>query len=95
MLMVRFTSKPGRGKELAQLLQPVPKDNDIDGCFGMDILENSQNQEEILIIGDGELGDWTSKVRDTLVGIQLQEIDDPFGWVITISEQTELIIRYI
>ena len=50
MLMVRITSKPGRGKELAQMLQPVPEDNDIDGCFGMDILENSSNQDEIFII---------------------------------------------
>ena len=50
MLMVRITSKPGRGKELTQLLQPVPEDNDIEGCFGMDVLENSSNQDEIFII---------------------------------------------
>ena len=50
MLMVRITSKPGRGKELAQLLQPVPKENEIDGCFGMDILQNSSDQDEIIII---------------------------------------------
>ena len=50
MLMVRITSKPGRGKELAQLIQPVPENNDIEGCFGMDVLENSSNQDEIFII---------------------------------------------
>ena len=50
MLMVRITSKPGRRKELAQLLQPVPKENEIDGCFGMDILQNSSDQDEIIII---------------------------------------------
>ena len=49
-LIVQITSKPGRGKELAQLLQPVPEDNDIDGCSGMDILKNSSNQDEIFII---------------------------------------------
>tara|TARA_Y100000590_G_scaffold129160_1_gene147675 strand:- start:502 stop:1536 length:1035 start_codon:yes stop_codon:yes gene_type:complete len=59
-------------------------------CTGTAVVVNPVGsityQEEKLIIGDGEIGDWTSKVRDTLVGIQLQEIDDPFGWVITISE---------
>ena len=34
--MVRITSKPGRGKELAQLIEPVP--------------ENNANQDEIFII---------------------------------------------
>lgn len=50
MLIVRITSKPGRGKELAQLIQPVPKDNEFDGCFGMEVLQNSSDQDEIIII---------------------------------------------
>ena len=50
MLIVRITSKPGRGNELTQLIQPVPKDNEFDGCFGMEVLQNSSDQDEIIII---------------------------------------------
>ena len=50
MLMVRITSKPGKGKELAQLLQPVPKENEIDGCSGIDVFQSTSNQDEVVII---------------------------------------------
>ena len=43
MLMVRITSKPGKGKELAQLIQPVPKENEIDGCSGIDVFLSMPN----------------------------------------------------
>ena len=50
MLVVRITSKTGKGKELAQLIQPIPEDNPIKGCFGMDVLQNTSNQDEVVII---------------------------------------------
>ena len=50
MLMVRITSKPGKSKELAQLIQPVPKENEIDGCSGIDVFQSTSNQDEVVII---------------------------------------------
>ncbi|MFT7458356.1 MAG: quinol monooxygenase YgiN [Planctomycetota bacterium] len=50
MLIVSITAKPGRGVVLAELLQPVPKDNEIGGCFGIDIFTNNAVNDEILII---------------------------------------------
>ena len=42
-------------------------------------------QGEKIVIRDGNMGPCTQRLRETLVGIQLQEIDDPFGWAIAVN----------
>lgn len=54
-LLVRITGKRGHGRALAELLKPVPKDNDIEGCLGMDVYTNTSAPDELLI-----LEHWTS-----------------------------------
>jgi branched-chain amino acid aminotransferase len=36
------------------------------------------------VIGSGKEGEITNDLRDSLLGIQLQEADDPYGWVVTV-----------
>ena len=54
-LLVTISGKPGHGKALAEMLQPVPAGNDIDGCLGMKIFVNTANADEVLI-----LEEWSS-----------------------------------
>ena len=42
-------------------------------------------QGERIVIGNGKIGPNTQRLLETLIGIQLQEIEDPFGWVIAIN----------
>ena len=42
------------------------------------------NDKEITISG-GEIGACTQKFYDTLTGIQLGNVEDPFGWVLNID----------
>ena len=42
-------------------------------------------QGERIVIGNGKMGPCTQRLRETLIGIQLQEREDPFGWVIAIN----------
>ena len=50
MLKVQIIAKLGRGQELAQLIQPVPIDNEIDGCSGIDVYVNTSSPDIIVII---------------------------------------------
>ena len=38
-------------------------------------------QGETHIINDGNMGDAATELRKTLLGIQREEIEDPYGWV--------------
>ncbi len=49
-LLVRIQAKPGHGSALTGILKPVPAENDIDGCQGMDIFANAANPDEVLIL---------------------------------------------
>ena len=49
-LLVRIEGKAGHGAALADILKPVPADNDIDGCLGMDVFANTANPDEVLIL---------------------------------------------
>ena len=42
-------------------------------------------QGERIVIGNGKMGPCTQRLRKTLIGIQLQEREDPFGWVKAIN----------
>ena len=67
MLIVKITSKSGREEELAQLIQPVPVHNDIDGCSGMEVFTNNSNPEVIMII---EYWDSVEKHKTFLSGLE-------------------------
>jgi hypothetical protein len=45
-----MTGKPGHGKEIARLIQPVPAKNDIAGCEGMDVFVNAHAPDDVLIL---------------------------------------------
>ena len=49
-LLVRIEAKPGHGGDLADILKPIPADNDIDGCLGMDVFANTASPDEVLIL---------------------------------------------
>ena len=36
--------------------------------------------DDVMVIGDGEIGEVSQKLYDTLTGIQWGKLDDPFGW---------------
>ncbi len=67
MLKVKITSKSGRGRELAQLIQPVPIHNDIDGCSGMEVFTNNTHSDEIMIV---EYWDSVEKHKLFLSGLE-------------------------
>ena len=41
--------------------------------------------DEVMQIGDGNIGKVSQKIYDTVTGIQLAKIDDPFGWRVVID----------
>lgn len=49
-LLVRIEAKPGHGGAIAEIVKPVPADNDIEGCQGMDVFTNTTNPDEVLIL---------------------------------------------
>ena len=53
-LLVTITGKPGHGQALTDLIKPVPADNDIGGCSGMEVFVNSANADQILIVEQWE-----------------------------------------
>ena len=67
MLKVQITAKLGRGQELAQRIQPVPIDNEINGCSGIDVYVNTSNPDIIVII---EYWDSIQRHKDFLSNLQ-------------------------
>lgn len=49
-LLVRIAGKEGHGKDLTQLLRPMPAVNDIEGCLGMDVFVNANNPDDVLVL---------------------------------------------
>ena len=43
-------------------------------------------EDEVMTIGDGGIGEVSQKLYDTITGIQLGKLDDPFGWRVCIDE---------
>lgn len=41
-------------------------------------------KDDVMTIGNGEIGELSQKLYDTLTGIQWGELDDPFGWRVTV-----------
>ena len=49
-LLVRISGKPGHGGALAGLLRPVPADNDVAGCLGIEVFASTADPDELLIL---------------------------------------------
>lgn len=49
-LLVRVSGKPGHGAALAGLLRPLPADNDVAGCLGIEVFASTANPDEVLIL---------------------------------------------
>jgi branched-chain amino acid aminotransferase len=37
-------------------------------------------KDDVMVIGNGEIGTLSQKIYDVLTGIQLGSSEDPFGW---------------
>lgn len=42
-------------------------------------------KDDVMVIGDGGIGKVSQKIYDTVTGIQLGKLDDPFGWRVVID----------
>ena len=49
-LLVRVSARPGHGVTLAGLLRPLPADNDIEGCLGIEVFTNTAQPDDLLIL---------------------------------------------
>jgi len=49
-LLVRIDARPGHGSAIAEIVKPVPAENDIEGCQGMDVFANTANPDQVLIL---------------------------------------------
>ncbi|MBR3290040.1 MAG: aminotransferase class IV, partial [Clostridia bacterium] len=41
-------------------------------------------KDDVMVIGDGNIGPVSQKLYDAITGIQSGTRDDPFGWVVTL-----------
>ena len=41
--------------------------------------------DEVMVIGDGNIGETSQKIYDTITGIQWGKLDDPFGWRVDVK----------
>lgn len=42
-------------------------------------------QGEVMVINEGKIGELSQKVYDTITGIQMAKLEDPFGWVVDVE----------
>jgi branched-chain amino acid aminotransferase len=42
-------------------------------------------KDDVMEIGGGQIGPVSQKIYDTVTGIQLGKLDDPFGWRVTVE----------
>ena len=49
-LLVRIDARPGHGSAIAEIVKPVPAENDIEGCEGMDVFTSTANPDHVLIL---------------------------------------------
>ncbi len=42
-------------------------------------------KDDVMVIGDGGIGKVSQKIYDTVTGIQLGKLDDPFGWRVVVD----------
>ena len=50
LLTVSIRACPGRGTDLVELIGPGSSENEIDGCLGISVFQNTNNPDEVLIV---------------------------------------------
>ena len=73
-----------------ELLQ-AQKDGKLEECFGsgtaavISPVGKLRYKDEVMTIGGGKIGPISQKLYDTVTGIQLGELEDPFGWRVVVE----------
>ncbi len=73
-----------------ELLQ-AQKDGKLEECFGsgtaavISPVGKLRYKDEVMTIGGGKIGPISQKLYDTVTGIQLGELEDPFGWRVVVD----------
>lgn len=73
-----------------ELLQ-AQKDGKLEECFGsgtaavISPVGKLRYKDEVMTIGGGKIGPVSQKLYDTVTGIQLGELEDPFGWRVVVE----------
>ena len=42
-------------------------------------------KDDVMLINGGEIGELSQKIYDTVTGIQLGKLEDPFGWRVVVE----------
>lgn len=77
-------------KVSAEELIEAQKSGKLEECFGsgtaavISPVGKLRYQNEVMVISGGKIGEISQKLYDTVTGIQLGKLDDPFGWRVTV-----------
>ena len=79
-----------RRVSVEELIQ-AQKDGKLEECFGtgtaavISPVGKLRYKDEVMTIGGGEIGPVSQKLYDTVTGIQLGRLEDPFGWRVVVE----------
>lgn len=79
-----------RRVSVEELIQ-AQKDGKLGECFGtgtaavISPVGKLRYKDEVMTIGGGEIGPVSQKLYDTVTGIQLGRLEDPFGWRVVVE----------
>ena len=72
-------------------LLEAQKSGKLEECFGtgtaavISPVGKLRYKDDVMVIGGGEIGPVSQKIYDTVTGIQLGKLDDPFGWRVIVE----------
>ena len=72
-------------------LLEAQKTGKLEECFGtgtaavISPVGKLRYKDDVMEIGGGEIGPVSQKIYDTVTGIQLGKLDDPFGWRVVVE----------
>ena len=72
-------------------LLEAQKTGKLEECFGtgtaavISPVGKLRYKDDVMVIGGGEIGPVSQKIYDTVTGIQLGKLDDPFGWRVVVE----------
>ena len=72
-------------------LLEAQKNGKLEECFGtgtaavISTVGKLRYKDDVMVIGGGEIGPVSQKIYDTVTGIQLGKLDDPFGWRVVVE----------
>ena len=72
-------------------LLEAQKNGKLEECFGIGTaavispVGKLRYKDDVMVIGGGEIGPVSQKIYDTVTGIQLGKLDDPFGWRVIVE----------